>query len=169
MLGPRGALTKAEAEARAARRPGARAVRAERGGWFALGGDPALTNTDVDRVRAAVDQTMQEPIVAIDLTTAGKGAFASLTRSIAHRGSARAAGAAGAVDALQHLAIVIDDQIVSVPFIDPRQAPDGIDGSEGVQIQGGLTPETAQRTAALLSAGPRAADLTLESAETTEG
>ena len=29
----------------------------------------------------------------------------------------------------QHLAIVFDDQIVSVPFIDYRQAPDGIDGA----------------------------------------
>ena len=59
----------------------------------------------------------------------------------------------------RYLALVVDDQIVSVPHVDFRKAPNGIDGSAGVQIQGGLTPETARQLAALLSAGPLAADL----------
>ena len=55
---------------------------------------------------------------------------------------------------MQHLAIVIDDRIVTVPFINFRMAPEGIDGAKGVQISGGLTPETARQTAAIVSTGP---------------
>jgi preprotein translocase subunit SecD len=54
---------------------------------------------------------------------------------------------------------VIDDQIVAVPYIDFRAAADGIDGSTGAQIEGGLTPLTARRTAAILSSGPLPAAL----------
>ena len=150
------AITKAAADARG------RAVRAlgsAPNGWFALGGAPALTNADIARARAAVDPMTHEPIVALDFTARGQTAFAALTRSLAHRGSAAAPTLDRAGESLQHLAIVIDDRIVSVPFIDFRQAPDGIDGAAGAQISGGLTPETARRLAALLTAGPLAADL----------
>ena len=44
-------------------------------------------------------------------------------------------------------------------FYDHRQAPDGIDGANGVQIEGGLTEQTASQTAALLSSGPLPAEL----------
>jgi len=157
--GQSAALTRAEAEARAARVPGGRAVRAP-GGWFALGGEPALTNADVARARPARDPMLQEPIVAIDLTAAGQDAFSTLTRELAHRGRKQAADGALAPEARQHLAFVLDGRLVAVPFIDPQAAPDGIDGAVGTQIGGGLTPETARRTAALLSAGPLPAGLT---------
>ena len=150
--------TEAVAEGRAQRSPGGRAVRAmsQAGdGWFALGGPPALINADIRRARADVDPATKEPIVVLDLTADGRKAFASLTRELAHRGAANGGG----LDAAQHFAIVVDDRIMSVPFIDSRREPDGIGGSAGVQISGGLTPETARRLAALLSAGPLAADL----------
>jgi preprotein translocase subunit SecD len=54
---------------------------------------------------------------------------------------------------------VIDDRIVSAPFVDYRQVPNGMNGSNGGQIQGGLTDQTAHQTAALLSAGPLPAEL----------
>ena len=155
------ATTKSVAEARAARAPGGSAVRAlpaAPDGWFALGGPPALTNADIQRARPDVDPAMQEPIVVLELTAGGEKAFAALTRELARRGSDNAVPGAG-IESAQHFAIVVDDQIVSVPFIDFREAPDGIDGPEAVQIQGDLTPETARRLAALLSAGPLAAGL----------
>jgi citrate lyase gamma subunit len=155
------ATTKSVAEARAARAPGGTAVRAlsvAPHGWFALGGPPTLTNADIQSARSGVDPATREPIVALDLTAEGRQAFAALTREVAHRGSANADPGSG-IEAAQHLAIVVDDRILSVPHIDFRQAPNGIDGSAGVQIQGGLTPETARQLAALLSAGPLAADL----------
>ena len=156
--------TKSVAEGRAARAEGGRAVRAlsvAPGGWFALGGSPALTNADIRRVRADVDPATKEPIVALDLTAAGGKAFAALTRDVARRGSANAVPGSG-IESAQHFAIVVDDRIVSVPFIDFRQTPDGLDGPEGMQIQDDLTPATARRLAALLSAGPLAAGLERE-------
>jgi hypothetical protein len=166
------ALTSAEAEERAAARAGAHRVRAlsiAPEGWFALGGAPALTNADLEHLDPAVDEQAQEPVVAIELTAPGQTAFRALTRELAQRGSARAANGVDSMEALQHFAVVLDDQIVSLPFIDFRQAPDGIDGSAGTQISGGLTPQTARQTAALLSAGPLPADLVLESDDATRG
>jgi len=153
------ATTRSVAAARAARAPGGLVVRAlGSDGWFALGGRPGLTNADIASAQPDVDPNTKEPIVVLELTADGQKAFSSLTRRVAHRGAASATPASG-VEAAQHFGIVIDGRIVSVPFIDFRQAPDGIDGATGVQISGGLTPETAQQLAALLSAGPLAAPL----------
>jgi preprotein translocase subunit SecD len=149
------ALTRAEAVARAARQPGALVVRAEDGGgWFALAGEPALTNADIAGAQAGVDQTTGEPIVVADLSASGRAAFTQLTRELAHRGSERAAGGVDDLDARQHLAIVIDDQIVAAPFIDFNVAPDGIDGSDGAQISGNLTTGSARGLAAVIGTGP---------------
>lgn len=173
-FGPGGldaAVTKAEAEARAAGRPrgaglpGARAVRAEdpaQDGWFALGGDPALTDADIASADSGIDESTLQPIVTIEFTDRGRDAFSELTRRLAQRGSARAAPGVDPIEAAQHFAIVLDDRIVTTPYIHPREAPDGIDGSSGAQIQGGLTEETARRIAAILSAGPLPGKLVLE-------
>ena len=94
--GAAGALTKAEAEARASRSPGGRVVAREAGrsdGWFALGGEPALTDADIAGAEPAVDRTTQEPAVMVELTAGGHAAFADLTRDLARRGAERAAPA----------------------------------------------------------------------------
>ena len=54
---------------------------------------------------------------------------------------------------------MLDNRIVSTPYIDFRQAPDGIDDVDGMHISGGMTTRTARQTAALLIAGPLPADL----------
>ena len=172
MLGPRG--VPAPGDANGDRRPGRRAAparsrrrrRRTRGGqvvralggasdgWFALGGDAALTNADLERARAdVIDARTNEPIVALELTPSGQRAFAELTRRIAERGAANATPGSG-LESVQHFVIVVDDRIASVPFIDFRQNPEGIDGATGMQISGDLTRESARQLAALLSAGP---------------
>jgi preprotein translocase subunit SecD len=111
---------------------GGRVVRTLSGAperWYALGGEPAVT---------------------LDFTQEGKAAFSSLTRELARRGAERGAR--------QHLAIVLDDRIVAVPFIDYRESPEGIDGP-GALISGGLSPESVRRIAAILDSGPLPADL----------
>jgi DNA-directed RNA polymerase specialized sigma24 family protein len=119
------ATTRAEAEARAAAAgPGARVVRAEAGpgqGWFALGGEPAMTGDEVASAEPTVDAASGTPAVALELTARGRTLFGALTREVAMRGDSERAN--------QHFAMVIDDRIVAVPFIDYRQAPDGIDGA----------------------------------------
>jgi hypothetical protein len=148
------AVSKTEAEVRGVAAGFARIVRADGGApgkWFALGGEPWMTRACIDGANPATDPANGEPIVAIDLTAEGRQVFADLTRRIAHRGADR--------EANQHLAIVIDDRIVTVPFIDYRQTPDGISGAKGIQIAGGLSEQTARTTAAVLSSGPLPADV----------
>ncbi len=149
-------ISKTEAEARAARLPTGRVVRAVDGsdGWFAVAGDPALTNADIAGAEPAVDETVRQPIVVFELTARGQTAFAELTRELARRGSATAADGLGDIEAAQHLAIVVDDRVVSVPFIDFRTAPNGLDGSARLQISNDLTPQAARRLASILTTGP---------------
>jgi preprotein translocase subunit SecD len=166
VLGPVGEpAPKAEAEARAARSPGARVVRAENAApdaWFALGGRPALTDADIASAEPGVDESTR-PVVTIEFTDSGKVAFGELTRGVAQRGSERAAPGEDPIEAAQHFAIVLDDRIVSTPFIDFRESPDGIHGADGAMIEAGLTPETARRMAAILSSGPLPGKLVLQS------
>ncbi len=58
------------------------------------------------------------------------------------------------MEANQHFAIVIDDRIFAAPYIGFRAEPDGLDGSTGAMIEGGLSPDVARRTAAILDTGP---------------
>ena len=143
---------------------GVRVVRAEgvpaaADRWYALADSAALGNADVSVVKAMRDPSTGDPIVTFDLTPRGQAAFSELTRAIAHRGGAAAAPGDDPLRAAQHLAIVLDDQLASVPFIDFREVPDGIDGSSGAQIQGGLTLQRAQQIAAILESGPMPATL----------
>jgi SecD/SecF fusion protein len=155
------AVSKAEAERRAAAQPNGRVVRAEDGtGWFALAGEPALTDADIAGAAATVIQATAHPIVVVDLTPRGEAAFTELTRELAQRGLDRATPAEDDIEATQHLAIVIDDRIVSMPFIDFNVAPNGIDGSEGAQISGNLTEKGARQLASIIDSGPLPADLT---------
>ncbi|HET8953900.1 MAG TPA: hypothetical protein VFN44_25480, partial [Solirubrobacteraceae bacterium] len=96
---------------------------------------------------------------AFDFTPAGQRAFGELTREIAHRGADRRQPGEDVIRASQHLAIVLDDHLATVPFINPQDAPDGIDGRRGAQIQGGLTLDRAREIAAILDAGPLPATL----------
>jgi preprotein translocase subunit SecD len=142
------ALTEARARWRVERSPaGGRAVQGQTG-WFALAGDPALTNADV--AGAHVDRAADRPTVALDLTPSGQRAFRTLTREIARRGADQALGSDPLLSS-HHLALVLDDRLVSVPYVNWREAPDGIDGAV---ISALPTPERARLDAALLSAGP---------------
>ena len=135
VLGPLAGGTRAEAAARAAAVPGARVVVSEIGGderWYALRGEPALTGADIQLAAPAADPASGDPIVALGFTARGETAFTALTRALAHRGAAQAVGGDD-LEASQHFAIVIDDRIVSLPFIGFREAPDGIDGSAGTR------------------------------------
>jgi preprotein translocase subunit SecD len=149
------AVSEAEAQALVSGRAHAVAVRLADapGSWFALAGTPAIINAQVSEAREEVDPIVKEPIVALSLTADGQTAFRELTRTLGQRGADNARGA-DPLETSQHFAIVVDDRIVSVPFINWRENPDGIDGARGMQIAGGFTPETARALAAVLSSGP---------------
>ena len=48
---------------------------------------------------------------------------------------------------------MLDDEIISAPYIDFQQNPDGIDAANGSEISGGFTIQTAQNLANLLKTG----------------
>jgi preprotein translocase subunit SecD len=157
------AVSRAEAERRAARadRPSARIIRAgaAAGRWYALDVRFAIDNADIASARAQRDPATDEPIVAFAFDARGQRMFSRLTREVARRGADGALPGQSPIAASQHIAIVLDDRIVSVPFINFRAVPDGIDGRRGAQISGGFTPDGARQTAAILDTGPLPARL----------
>jgi preprotein translocase subunit SecD len=152
-------LTKAQADARAARADRGRPVHAGDGRWFVLAGAPSLTNADIESAEAATAMTTNAPVVALLFTKRGRAKFTALTRRLARRGSARVLPGTAAVEANQHFAFVLDDQLLSVPYIDFVADPNGIDGSTGAQIEGGLASEAARQIAAMVTTGPLPAEL----------
>ncbi len=154
------AVTQAEAQERAAARPGGRVVHdpANRA-WFALGGDPALTAADVAGGRSTAGAATREPFVTVRFDERGQVAFGELTRDIARRGTQRARDGGGGLEGYQHYAVVLDGRILAVPYVDHVEAPEGLDGSAGARIQGGLTDQAARNLAAILNTGPLPASL----------
>jgi SecD/SecF fusion protein len=143
-----------QAETRVAAAGGGRVVRTLANTpepWYALGGEPALTSADVATAQPIRDRFADEPAVAIEFTKSGQDGFSELTRAVARRGAAERS--------LQHFAMIIDDRIMTIPYIDYREAPDGIDGAGGAQLTGGMTAETARWIAAMLVSGPLPAEL----------
>lgn len=124
------------------------------GGYFVLRDDVALRGADVrdPEQNFANPDGSGEPIVTFEFTSAGGKAFEGLTRTLAERGSGRV-GEVPPDDANQHFAIVVDDQIVSVPFVDFRQNRRGIDPTSGSQVQGGFTVASARQLATVLKSG----------------
>ena len=85
----------------------------------------------------------------MEFTDKGRKAFAETTRAIAQRGADNAAingGLQNPIAASHHFAIRLDNELISTPYINFRENPDGIDGSQGAQISGGFTIHDARRT-----------------------
>lgn len=126
--------------------------------WFVLDDEVALTNPDIRDPEQNFDQASGQPVVAFRFTAGGREAWRELTRAIARRGQATfQAGSAGQDDpqsAAQHFAIAVDGELLSVPFVDFRQNPDGVDARRGAQIEGGFTIDSARELAAALATGP---------------
>ena len=92
------------------------------------------------------------PNVTFDFTGHGSSVWEKFTKKLAQRGQESSLGAAGDASN-QHFAIVLDNELISVPQIDWHQYPNGIDASGGSRISGGFTIDSAQRLANLLKTG----------------
>jgi preprotein translocase subunit SecD len=171
------AVPRAEARKRAG--PGTVMVRAEgpdvpgeqSDRWYVLRDDPALTGEEVLDPKQSFDQGpggSGQPIVEFAFTDRGRRAFRALTREIARRGQRNHVPGGEPLEAVQHFAIVLDDEIVSVPYIDYAANPDGVDAEKGSQIEGGFTIESAQHLAAILNSGPLPAALVPHDEERVE-
>ncbi len=146
-------------------KPGVVVVRAEDSGtkgkarpnrWYVLNDNFALRGTDIKNPEQNFDNAPGgngQPIVTFDFTSKGRKIWQSVTRRIAQRGQAQQVPGQNPQSAFQHFAVVLDNELISVPYIDFQQNPDGIDAANGSQIQGGFTISSAQRLANLLKTG----------------
>jgi len=122
--------------------------------WWVIRDNPALSGTDIKNPEQNFDQRGgNQPIVTFEFTDKGRGAFQEITSRIAQRGADNALLNTDPEAASQHFAIVLDNDLVSAPFINFRENPDGIDGSTGAQISGGFTIQSAQDLAKILQIG----------------
>ena len=120
--------------------------------WWVLRDDPALSGKDITNPEQNFDEN-NEAIVTMDFTDRGRRQFQAVTRDLANRGSDNALPGQNPIDASQHFAIVLDNELVSVPYINFRENPDGIDGEQGAQISGTFTVTAAQDLAKFLKIG----------------
>ncbi len=141
--------------------PNADATDAGPDSWFVLRDDVALSGTDINNPEQNFDNSpggSGGPNVTFEFTGSGAKKWQGVTREIAQRGQSFVVTSDGQAvqdvqSRAQHFAIVLDDQLVSVPFIDFQQNPDGIDGSAGSEISGGFTTKSAQALANQLKYG----------------
>ncbi|HET6507413.1 MAG TPA: protein translocase subunit SecD [Baekduia sp.] len=124
-----------------------------RDAYFILKDDPGLLGRDIKNPQQNIDSTTGQPDVTFDFTSAGRKKWQNVTREIAQRGQAAELPGVPASQVANHFAIVLDNKLISVPYIDPQQNPDGIDGSNGSQISGSFTIKSAQRLANLIKTG----------------
>jgi SecD/SecF fusion protein len=124
--------------------------------YYILKDDPALLGTDIKDPEQNTDSGAGgsgQPNVTFNFTDTGKKKWQAMTRVIAQRGQAALLSDTDPTNVANHFAIVLDNKLISVPYIDPQQNPDGIDGSSGSQISGGFTLKSAQRLANLIKTG----------------
>jgi SecD/SecF fusion protein len=141
--------------------PGVLVLRAERVSedappidrWWVIQDRPGLSGTDIKSPEQSVDQGVNnEPIVTFNFTDKGRKAFQAITMRVAQRGADNALGGP-ALQTSQHFAIALDNELVSAPYINWQENPDGIDGATGAQISGSFTVKSAQDLAKILKIG----------------
>ncbi len=128
--------------------------------WYVLRDNVALQGSDIKDPAQITDNSpgaAGQPAVSFDFTDEGRKIWEETTRTIAQRGQEQSIGGTGA----QHFAIALDNQLISVPQINPQENPDGISGANGSQISGGFTLDTARELADLLKTGALPVDLKL--------
>ncbi len=135
--------------------------------FYVLRDQPALSGNDIRNPEQNFDSGAGgsgSPIVTFEFSDRGRAQWQGTTRGIAQRGQEQFIPGQDPQSAYQHFAIVLDNELISVPFIDFQQNPDGIDGRNGSQIEGGFTIESAQRLSNLLKTGALPIKLDLISA-----
>src|ERR671933_2405637 len=124
--------------------------------FYVMRDNPALSGKEIKNPEQQFDNGAGgtgQPVVTFSFTSKGRKAFQQTTRAIAQRGQQQSLPGTSAAQTFQHFAIVLDNELITTPFIDYNQNPDGIDGVNGSQIQGSFTIDSAQRLANLLKTG----------------
>src|SRR3954454_3638073 len=121
--------------------------------WWVIQDRPGLSGTEIKNPEQGTDTPLgTDPTVTFNFTSQGRKAFQTITRRVAHRGADNALGQ-DPLQTSQPFPIALDNALVSSPYINWRENPDGIDGSTGAQISGSFTIQTAQDLAKILKIG----------------
>lgn len=141
-----------------------RIVKRAPNSFYVLNDDPALSGEDITDPRQGFFYPQQgllnkregtgQPDVTFGFTAQGKAAFERMTKEIAQRGIEAQVPGVSKEEALQHFAVVLDEQVISAPSIDYTQYPEGIDATHGSQITGSFTLTSARKLADELRSGP---------------
>jgi SecD/SecF fusion protein len=118
--------------------------------FFVLKDNIALRGNDVTNPQQSSDPNTSEPDVTFGFSSKGKSAFQNVTAAIARRGSL-VSGLGQSTN--QHFAVALDNQLITVPYIDYKQYPDGINGDNGADISGSFTVSSASDLANELRLG----------------
>jgi SecD/SecF fusion protein len=122
--------------------------------FYVLNDEPVLNGSDVNNPQQSFDESGSgQPDVTFDFSSHGQKVFEAVTKKIAQRGEDAHLPGVSKEEAVQHFAIVLDEQVITAPSIDYTQYPNGIDASNGSEITGGFTITSAQNLAEELKSG----------------
>ncbi len=121
--------------------------------WYVLNDDPVLNGEDITNPAQGNDESTGQPNVTFGFNSHGKTVFERVTKKIAERGQEAELPGITKEEAMQHFAVVLDGQLITVPSIDFTKYPEGIDASTGSEISGGFTITSAQNLANELQSG----------------
>jgi hypothetical protein len=109
--------------------------------FYVLKDHVALGSSDIVNPQQSTDGGTGTPNITFGFTSKGKSEYQNLTAQITRRGSlvSRLGQSLN-----QHFAVVLDDQLLTVPLIDFKQYPNGINGDAGADITGSFTITSAQ-------------------------
>ncbi len=118
--------------------------------FFVLKDHVALRSSDITNPQQTTDPSTGTPDIVFGFSSKGKSEFQKVTTQIARRGSL-VSGPGQTLN--QHFAVALDNKLITVPFIDSKQYPDGINGDNGADISGSFTTTSAQDLANELRLG----------------
>lgn len=124
--------------------------------FYVLNDKYALSGNDIANPQQGFDEGgagTGAPNVTFGFTSHGKSVFEDITKQIARRGQELQLPGVSKEASLQHFAVVLDGQLITVPSIDYSRYPEGIDAANGSQISGGFTITSAQELAEELQSG----------------
>ncbi len=149
-----------------------RIVKSAPNSFYVLGDDPVLSGKDINDPRQGLlgpqgvlgllnkaEGTGQQegtgpPDVVFGFSSShGQTVFERFTREIAQRGMNAQLPGVSKARALQHYAVVLDEQVIAAPPIDYTQYPEGIDAAHGSQITGHFTLTSTRKLADELQSG----------------
>ena len=118
--------------------------------FFVLKDDIAVWGSEITDPQQSTGRGSGTPDIVFGFTSNGRSEFQKVTAQIARRGSL-VSGLGQTLN--QHFAVALDDQLITVPYIDYKQYPDGINGDNGGDISGSFTITSARTLAGELRLG----------------